>query len=194
MSGASGPNLRTLAATLVNALVVAVFVVVITFFLIRYALGDPAYQYALHQNGGIPPSASAVQAARVQLGINSPILSQFWHYITGLLHGYLGRSFQPGGQPVATLIWSGFSTTLVLSGITVLISAVLGTLAGLWLAVTRSGLADNLVRIIAMGGITAPPALAGLALIWLNSALGYVLPAGGWGTATRRTCGTSPCP
>jgi len=167
--------------TLVNGLVVAVFVVVITFFLIRYVLGDPAYQFALHQNGGVPPTAAAVQAARVQLGINSPILGQFWHYVASLLHGNLGNSFQPGGQPVATLVWSGFSTTLVLTGITVLISTVLGTLLGLWLAVMRSRFLDNLVRILAMGGIAAPTALVGLVLIWLNSALGGVLPTGGWG-------------
>jgi peptide/nickel transport system permease protein len=178
---ASGRILRTLVATLVNALAVAAFVVVITFFLIRYVMGDPAYQYALHQNDGTPPSAAAVQAARIHLGINSPILSQFWHYVAGLVHGNLGNSFQPGAQPVSTLVLSGFSTTLVLSGITVLISTVLGTLLGLWLAVMHSRFLDNLVRIVAMGGIAAPAALVGLVLMWLNSAMRGALPTGGWG-------------
>jgi peptide/nickel transport system permease protein len=117
----------------------------------------------------------------VQLGINSPILAQFRHYVTGLLHGNLGNSFQPGRLPVAALVWSGFSTTLVLTGLTVLVSTVVGTLLGLWLAIVRSRPLDNLVRIFAMTGIAAPSALVGLVLIWLSSSTGDVLPAGGWG-------------
>jgi ABC-type dipeptide/oligopeptide/nickel transport system permease component len=176
-SSASRRTLRTVLVTLLNAVLVALFVVVITFFLIRYLLGDPAYQYAMSQNGGHPPAAAAVAAARVTLGINSPILTQFWHYLTGLLHGNLGTSFQSARMPVTTLVWSGFSTTLVLAGLTVIVSTVSGTLLGLWLAVVRSRFLDNLVRIIAMMGIAAPPALVGL----VSSSTGDILPAGGWG-------------
>src|SRR5262249_1958851 len=104
-----------------------------------------------------------------------------WRYITGLLHGNLGYSFQAGHQPVATLVWSGFATTLVLTGLTVLVSTVLGVLLGLWLAVVRSRLLDNPARIFALGGIAAPSARIGLLLMWLNSAAGGVLPTGGWG-------------
>jgi peptide/nickel transport system permease protein len=180
-AGASGRMLRTVVVTLVNAVLVAAFVVVVTFFLIRYLLGDPAYQYAMAQNGGKPPALAAVAAARAELGINSPILTQFWHYAAGLLHGSLGNSFQPGRPPVTTLMWSGFSTTLVLTGFTVVISAVLGTLLGLWLAAVHSRFADNLLRLFAMTGIAAPSALVGLVLIYLSAALGGILPAGGWG-------------
>lgn len=180
-SGASHRTLHTVAVTLLNAMLVALFVVVVTFFLIRYLLGDPAYQYAMSQNGGHAPMPAAVATARVALGINSPILTQFWHYLTELAHGNLGTSFQPARMPVTTLVWSGFSTTLVLAGLTVLVSTVSGTLVGLWLAIVRSRLLDNLVRILAMMGIAAPSALVGLVLIYLSSATGDILPAGGWG-------------
>jgi peptide/nickel transport system permease protein len=166
----------------VNSAAVAAFVVVVTFFLIRYLLGDPAYQYAMSQNGGQPPQPAAVAAARTQLGINQPILSLFWQYIAGLLHGSLGDSYQPGHIPVGTLVWSGFSTTLVLTGLTVLVSALLGTALGLWLAIVRSRFLDSVVRIFAMAGIAAPAALVGLLLIWLSSSTGHILPAGGWGS------------
>lgn len=178
----TGKTARTLVATIANAMLVAAFVVVVTFFLIRGLLGDPAYQYAMAKNGGVPPNAAAVHAARIELGINSSVPHQFWQYITGLLHGSLGNSFQPGHEPVATLIGSGFLVTLVITGLTVLISTLLGTLLGLWLAVTRSQVLDNPVRISAMGGIAAPQALVGLLLMWLNSALKGVLPTGGWGS------------
>lgn len=177
----SGRTVRTVVVTLVNALLVAAFVVVVTFFLIRYLLGDPAYQYAAHQNGGQPPTPPLVQAARVQLGINHPILSQFWQYVTDLLHGDLGSSFQPGHESVGTLLLSGFSVTLLLTGLTVLVSTLVGTLLGLWLAIVRAPFLDNLVRILAMGGLAAPAALVALLLMWVNSALGGVLPTGGWG-------------
>jgi peptide/nickel transport system permease protein len=179
---ASHRTLVSVLVTLANAMLVALFVVVVTFFLIRYLLGDPAYQFAMSQNGGHPPAAAAVAAARVQLGINAPILTQFWHYLTGLLHGNLGTSFQSARMPVATLVWSGFSTTIVLASLTVIVSTVLGVLFGLWLAIVRSRFLDNLVRIIAMMGIAAPPALVGLVLIYLSSTTGNILPAGGWGS------------
>lgn len=178
-SRTSNRTLRSVLVTLANAVLVALFVVVVTFFLIRYLLGDPAYQYAMSQNGGHPPTPAAVAAARVALGINEPILTQFWHYLTGLLQGNLGTSFQSTRMPVSTLVWSGFSTTIVLAGLTVLVSTVSGTLLGLWLALVRSRLLDNLVRIVAMMGIAAPPALVGLVLIYLSSTTG-LLPAGGW--------------
>ena len=181
-ASASRRALRALLATVVNSLIVAAFVVVVTFFLTRYLLGNPAYQYAMMQNGGQLPRPAAVAAARVQLGLNSPILVQFWHYVTGLLHGSLGSSFQPGRLPVATLVWSGFSTTLVLSGLTVVVSTVLGVPLGLWLAIVRSRFLDGLVRIFAMAGIASPAALVGLVLIWFSSSTGNVLPAGGWGS------------
>lgn len=170
-----------LLAVLVRSVVVAAFVVVVTFFLIRYLLGDPAYQYAMARNGGQPPNPQAVEIARHQLGVDAPILEQFWRYVTGLSHGDLGASFQPGRLPVGTLVWSGLSTTLVLSALTVVLSTVLGTVLGLWLATVRFRPLDSSVRIVAMAGIAAPPALVGLVLIWLSSATGDVLPAGGWG-------------
>ena len=178
---ASARTLRTVVTTLANAVVVAIFVVVVTFFLIRYLLGDPAYQYAMEQNSGHPPSAELVRAARVQLGLNSSILHQFWHYMAGLLHGDLGSSYQPGRPRVATLVESGFGVTLVLTGLTVLVSTLLGTLMGLWLASARPRVVDSAVRVSAMIGIVAPSALVGLLLIWLNSALGGPLPTAGWG-------------
>jgi glutathione transport system permease protein len=181
MTSAGTPTTRTILATLLNSLVVALFVVVVTFFVIRYLLGDPAYQYAMAKNGGQPPSAASVEVARNQLGINSPILDQFWHYMTGLFHGELGSSFQPGHLPVGTLVWSGFTTTLVLTGLAVVISTVFGTVLGLWLAIVRSRFVDGALRIFAMAGIAAPAALVGLLLIWLSTSLGGVLPAGGWG-------------
>jgi len=44
-------TVRTLVGTLANAALVAVLVVVVTFFLTRGLLGDPAYTYAMGQNG-----------------------------------------------------------------------------------------------------------------------------------------------
>jgi len=46
----------------------------------------------------------------------------------------------------------------------------------------RSKTLDNLVRMSAMGGIAAPAALVALVLMSLNSALGGLLPTGGWGS------------
>lgn len=176
-----GQAWRPIVGTLVNSLAVAFGVVVITYFLIRALLGDPAYRYAMTQNAGMPPAPESVEAARAHLGLDGPLLVQFFDYITGLFRGDLGTSFQGAEKPVSQLVFSGFSITLVLTALAIVVAGVVGTALGLALAPVRSPIVDNIVRIIAMAGLAAPSALVGLVLIWAASVSGGPLPAGGWG-------------
>jgi peptide/nickel transport system permease protein len=166
---------------LANSLLVAFCVVIITFFLIRYLLGDPAYQYAMAQNGGNAPAPASVEAARIHLGLTSSTAEQLGHYLLGLLHGDLGTSFQGAQLPVGQLVWGGFCVTLLLTGLAMAMSTVAGAAIGLWLANVRVRLIDTWARLGVMVGIAAPAALVGLLLVWLASVVPGVLPAGGWG-------------
>ena len=63
--------------------VLTIFLTISTVFvLVRLAPGDPAAAYA-------PPSASPEELDRVreQLGLNESVLSQYWVFLRGLLHG-----------------------------------------------------------------------------------------------------------
>jgi len=43
---------------------------------------------------GANASAEAVAARRHTLGLDQPMINQFWHYLTGAVHGDLGTSFR----------------------------------------------------------------------------------------------------
>jgi len=119
---------RRLAGKLLAGLVMVWVVVTFTFFLVHALPGKPGdVQYEQYIMQGL----SADQArAKVQAiyGFTShdPILSQYGHYLTGLLHGDLGQSTQFTGVPVAHLIGSALPWTVipVLSGL--LISFLIG--------------------------------------------------------------------
>ena len=175
---------RAIAAVIspvLQAFVVTACVTIITFFLIRVLLGDPAERLAM--SNGVAGSPERVAALRVELGLDQPLLIQFFDYVVGLLHGDLGQSFQYRGTDVSSIVVNGFGTTLALAGLTLVISAVVGIALGLLTASINSPLFDNVVRILAMVGLSAPGALVGLVLI-LTVALGSgMLPAGGWGSS-----------
>src|SRR5262249_4691950 len=96
--------------------------------------GDPALLVA-----GVGATEDQVQAIRVKLGTDRPLVDQFVTYSTGIVRGDFGTSFA-NNQPVAELIGRRFGPSVQLAGIAllgILILAVpLGMVAG---ALTRDG-------------------------------------------------------
>jgi dipeptide transport system permease protein len=81
---------RRLLAALPNLL----GVIVITFILTRALPGDPAAYFA-----GGAATQEAVDQVRVQLGLDKPLIDQFFRYAAALARGDLGLSLTTG-QPV----------------------------------------------------------------------------------------------
>jgi peptide/nickel transport system permease protein len=122
-------TLRFVALKLGGAVVSLLLVVVLGFFLFRVLPGDPV-QTMTH---GQPVGAKQLADLRRSLGLDKPLIAQFWQYLTGLLHGDLGTSYLYN-EPVATLIGQRLWPTVLLVGTATVIAAALG----LWLG-QRSG-------------------------------------------------------
>ena len=82
-----------------------------------------------------PPDATAaeVERARVPLGLDRPIVAQYWLYLTGLFQGDLGRSFVHD-QPTIDLVLQRLPAT-VEPGVTAFVMSLiirlpLGLVAG----------------------------------------------------------------
>src|SRR6201999_507304 len=73
-------------------------VVIVTFLLTRALPGDPAAYFA-----GPAATQEAVEQIRKKLGLDKPLIEQFFHYTADLAHGDLGNSLTTG-QPVAAEI------------------------------------------------------------------------------------------
>lgn len=102
-------------------------VIVITFAMIRLVPGDPVQVIA---GTDLDPAVAA--QLRVQLGLDKPLVVQFWNYFWGVLHGDLGNSYL-SHQPVSRIIGERLPYTLALTaagvGFGLIISAPIGILA-----------------------------------------------------------------
>lgn len=120
------------ARRLLQALPLALGVVIITFVLIHLAPGDPIY--VLAGDGGSP---SYYAAQRAYYGLDQPLLAQLGRYLLAILHGDFGYSFSYQ-QPALQVILSRAPATLLLMGSALLLSTTLGVLLGV-VAAAHSG-------------------------------------------------------
>lgn len=123
-----------------------VFAVVVTlcFFIPRIGVDDPCARYYPAQGNMSDIQYDVIkELTREQYGLDGSTWSQYERYITNLLHGNLGTSYQSGSPKVADLIFSRLPWTLVLSVSGMLISVFFGVLAGAFCAWKRGGWQDR---------------------------------------------------
>jgi peptide/nickel transport system permease protein len=117
---------------------------------------------------GRSPSPEAVAAIKEQYGLDQPFLMQYLHWLGGVLHGDLGRSFQ-FREDVGSLISARLGTTLAL----VVMSSVLITIVGLGAGIIGSlhagRTADRGVLVMTTVLAAVPSFVAAILLISLFS-------------------------
>jgi peptide/nickel transport system permease protein len=161
--------LRVLATLPVLALVT--FVV---FGLVLLIPGDPAATIA-----GPDATVAEVAAVRERLGLDRPVLVQYWDWVTGALSGDLGTSLYTS-RPVATSIGDGLPVTLSLAALALLISLVIAVPTAIVSALRRGTWVDRLATVGSSLGIALPSFWLGLVFVLVFSlALGW-LPATGY--------------
>ena len=121
--------LRRLAALPLQVLGVSV----VTFFVIRLLPGNPAEVLL-----GYERTEETVAALTKQLGLDKPILTQYWLYLERLLHGDLGHSYFTG-EAVATDLIRRVPATLELISYSLLLALVVGLTLGIASAGRRRG-------------------------------------------------------
>jgi peptide/nickel transport system permease protein len=122
-----------LASRLAKALVVILGVVIINFFLIRLAPGDPASVLAGQSGTGDP---AYVQQLRKDFGLDKPLPVQLGIYLEGVAHLDLGYSYR-NHMPVLELIMQRLPATLLLMSCGFLFSVILGVFLGVIAAKAR---------------------------------------------------------
>lgn len=96
-----------------------------------YLLGDQSFQLTAQQR----------KVVLAQFGLDKPTAVQYREYLVNVAHGRLGTSVR-FGAPVRKVIGDRLPWTLVLVGSSIALSAVIGTLAGVWAAARRGRKAD----------------------------------------------------
>jgi peptide/nickel transport system permease protein len=157
---------------------IAVFIVV-TFatFSLMYGNGPGIARAVL----GLNASEESVNAKVVQLGLDRPLVLQYWDWLSGVVQGDLGRSFYTS-EPVSTALANRVPVTLGLVFIALLLTAVLSVILGVTAAV-RGGRVDRTVQLVSVLGTAVPSFIVAIALVFafaihwrLFPATGYVNP------------------
>src|SRR4051794_15085058 len=146
--------------------VVLLLVITLVTFLIFYVLptADPAALRA-----GKDPSHHLIEAIRHQLGLDQPILSQYWHYVKQLFfHFNFGTSYI-NQQPVKELIFDRIQNTIFLVIGAAVIWFTVGVMIGIVSAVFRGRIWDRLLMGGALVAISAPVYWLGLVVLYLFS-------------------------
>jgi hypothetical protein len=153
--------LSFLMSRLAKALVVVIGVVVINFFLIRMAPGDPATVMAGEAGAG---DAAYVTQLREQFGLDKPVLTQLGIYLKGVATLDLGYSYR-NHLPVLDLILDRLPATFLLMSGAFVFSIAMGVLLGVISARTRY---ENRRRWIDSAVMSGALLLYATPLFWLS--------------------------
>lgn len=167
--------LEIIAKRAVNIIPICLVVYTIVFFLLRIAPGDPATAML-----GDYASAEAVATLKAQMGLDQPLLAQYWDGLTGLLQGDLGTALS-SGRPVADQILAALPYTLELSLSSLAIGILLGVPLGIVSAVKRDRLVDHGSRVLSLAGLSVPSFVLGIVMMLIFAIYVPILPAVGGG-------------
>jgi peptide/nickel transport system permease protein len=157
---------------LLLGIVVLVLVSVLVFLATQALPGDPAR--AILGRSATPASLAALRA---QLHLDQPVFSQYWTWVTGLVHGNLGTSLA-AQEPVSTLIGPKLVNSAVLVALAAVLSIPLSVAIGAWAAFKREKVFDQTSSNLLLALAALPEFVVALALVILfATTVSHVLPA-----------------
>ena len=163
---------------LIQAVGVMLAVALLAFILFQY-VGDPV-MIMLGQEG----TPAEREQLRQSLGLNDPVVVQFYHFLTNAIQGDFGLSLRQG-QKVSLLLRERLPATLELSIAAALIALVVGVPLGVYTALKRHGKLSQALLAFSLFGVSLPTCLIGILLILIFSVqLGW-LPSYGRGDTIR---------
>ena len=161
--------LRRLGAGIVLVLVVTA----ITFFL-THAANIPVANNIL----GAGASRDQVDALNAQLGLDQPVLVQYFHWIVAILHGDLGTSYFTS-EPVVSAIAARLPVTLSMVVASLIVTVILSVLLGVAAAAKR-GVLDVVLQGITTLSFIFPAILLGIILVFVFAITLELVPAVGY--------------
>src|SRR3954454_21425796 len=158
--------LRRLASTVLVMGIVAVFV----FLLLHLSPGDPAAIIA-----GDNATNEQIAGIRRQLGLDEPLVVQFFRWLNAVLHGDLGISIF-SNEPVLKLVGQRVEPTLSLALTTLVVAVTLAVSFGVIAAWKVGSWIDRSLMVVSVLGFSVPVFVVGYMLIYTFSISLHWLP------------------
>jgi len=148
-----------LVRRLVTSIIVVVGVSIFIFLLLHAIYPSPARQVL-----GLSARPAQIDAWNKSNGYDDPVVVQYFRYVGGLLHGNLGFSYT-NNQTVFALFSERVARSAYLSGISLVIAVIIALPLGIFQAVKRNSIGDNVATSAAFILYSMPSFFLGLILI-----------------------------
>lgn len=158
---------------LVSGLVLATLVTLITFLLLA-----PSFDGIVGTRLGAGATPAAIRAMKADMGLDRPVLVQYFDWLAHAVRGDLGASFFTG-VPVRQAVQQHLGVTLSIIVVTLLFTVVLSVTLGVS-AATRGGAVDRVAQALSLTGHLVPNLLIAIVLVYLFAIRLRVLPATGF--------------
>ncbi|CZF83210.1 Glutathione transport system permease protein GsiC [Grimontia celer] len=146
---------------LLSAIPVLLGITVIVFLIMSMIPGDPATAIL-----GAYATPDNVAKINKDLGLDQPLVSQYFIWLSNMLQGDFGRSYSLN-RPVIDEILERFNATLILAGVSFVLCALLGIIAGVVSAARQFSMADKGITLVVLLGISIPSFFLGMMMILL---------------------------
>lgn len=128
----------------------------------------------------VPPevqsqSPEIVEQLREDLGLNDPLIVQYFSWLGKIVTGDLGLT--NSGEEISGIIAERLPYTLELSVYAMIFSAIIGIGIGIISAIRQNGIIDYIGRVLAVLGQAVPQFLVGILMIWIFSIKMGIFPA-----------------
>lgn len=142
---------------------ILVAVLTLVFIIIRIVPGDPAMVVL-----GDQASAEALAALRIKMGLDVPLIEQYFTFLFGVFRGDLGVSLL-SGRAVLDEVMTVLPYTVDLTIAGILIGVVFGVPLGVLTAVYRNSVTDYIIRVFSLLGLSFPAFYSAILLILVFS-------------------------
>jgi peptide/nickel transport system permease protein len=165
--------IRWLVRRSVQAALTFLVAVVLLFFLMRITPGDPLSRIA----GDRTISEQELAMLRKRFGLGEPLGTQFAAFVSGVVQGDLGISFEHYPDRVTSLLAARIPATMLLGGTVLLLNFSLGIWLGVRQAIRRGSRFDRWLTRLALAGYAMPSFWLGIVLVAIVSVGWHLLPA-----------------
>lgn len=145
----------------------------LVFMLMHIAPGDPVSLLL-----GDDATPADVEQLRRELGLDKPLLVQYWDFLSRAVRGDFGRSLK-FNEPVMKLVFERLPATIELAFISLIVAIIIAVPLGVYSAIKHNSLFDHAGMSVALIGVSLPNFWLGIMLIYFLGGQLNLLPVAG---------------
>ena len=142
--------MKSVIKRILGTIPVLIGVVLLIFIMLRIVPGNAAAMLL-----GEHVDQATIERLTEVMGLDKPVIVQFFDYLAGAIHGDLGISYKYN-RAVTDMIIEAFPYTLELALLAALFAWVLGLGTGIIAAIRQNSLVDHLFMGVSLAGVSMP--------------------------------------